>query len=289
MKTNCPYGKNVFLTGGSSGIGLATAELFASNGFTVYAASRNPRLEPAPFPGGGGIRPVALDVRDMRSVGEAARNVLEQADIGIVIHCAGIGIACPAEEYPAEAVEGLLETNLEGVMRVNSRFLPHLRERGGGLCVMIGSVAGVFPIPFQSHYSASKAALDIYAGALRMELRDYNVRVSVIMPGDTDTGFTDARVYAVANTSPYYTDCLRTTQKMEKDERSGGPPNSCARAILKLSARKDPPARKVIGFSYKLLVFLKRLLPDRLAMFILRAMYMGSSKNGKRKEKGLWA
>jgi len=269
-----PFGKNVLITGGSSGIGLAAAELFAANGYTVFAASRNPQGDARVLPGGGVIRPVRLDVRDARSVDSAAETVLSQADIGLLVHCAGIGIACAGEDFPEDSVAGLMETNYFGVLRVNSRFLPHLRERGGGLCVIIGSVAGVFPIPYQSHYSASKAALDLYSAALRMELRDYNVRVCLVMPGDTKTGFTSARQYEIDETSPFYAACLSAVKKMEKDELNGLPPESTARAILKLGSRKNPPARVTVGFSYKLLAFLQRLLPYRLVEFILRRIYM---------------
>ena len=267
-----PYGKNVFLTGGSSGIGLAASELLAASGYIVFAASRNPPEDIRRFPGGGEIRPITLDVRDPQSTESAAASV--KSDIGIIIHCAGIGIACPGEDYPSDAVMGLMETNWGGVLRVNSRFLPRLRERGCGLCVIVGSVAGVFPIPFQSHYSASKAALDSYAAALRMELRSYGVRICLVMPGDTNTGFTAQRKYEIDGASPYYSACIRAAAKMEKDELGGRPPVSAAKVILKLCGRKNPPARMTVGFDYKLMVFLKRLLPYRTVEFILRAMYI---------------
>ena len=272
---NYKYGKNVFLTGGSSGIGLATAELLAECGYTVFAASRNPPSEMRRFNGGGEIRHVSLDVRDMKSIDEAAETVLAQADIGIVIHCAGIGIACAGEEYPAGAVTDLMETNFTGVLRVNSRILPHLRSRGCGFCIIVGSVAGVFPIPYQSHYCASKAALDLYAGSLRMELRSFGVKVTLVMPGDTKTGFTGTRSYETEEASPFYDACIRAVGKMEKDEISGKLPISSAKTILRLCNSKNPPARKIVGFDYKLLVFLRRLLPVGTIEFLLRKIYLG--------------
>ena len=270
------YGKNVFLTGGSSGIGLATAELLAANGYIVFAASRNPAADVRTFPSGGEIRPVKLDVRSIDSVDSAAKSVLATADIGIVIHCAGVGIACPGEDFPEDAVTGLMDTNFTGVLRVNSRFLPALRRRGGGICIVIGSVGGIFSIPFQSHYCASKAALYSYAKALRMELRDFGVRVSLVSPGDTATDFTTARSYEIDESSPYYHACLQSVKKMEKDEQNGRPPLSVAQTILKLCARKNPPTQKVVGIDYKLLVFLRRLMPERLMAFILRTMYLNN-------------
>ena len=270
-----PYGRNVFLTGGSSGIGLATVRLLAENGCTVYAASRKPAAQACVLQGGGEIRPVTLDVRDPDSVDAAVETVFANADIGVVIHCAGIGIACPAEDFPSGPVTGLMDTNFLGVLRLNSRILPRLRARGSGLCLMIGSVASVFPIPFQSHYSASKAALDSYAAALRMELSGYGVRVCLVHPGDTNTGFTGARTYEIGGDSPYYGACVRAVGKMEKDEIGGRPPESVAHAVLKLCRDKRPPLRTVVGFDYKLLVFLKRLLPDRAVEAILKSMYLG--------------
>ena len=268
------YGKNVFLTGGSSGIGMATAELFADSGYTVYSASRNPKMQRCQYVGGGEIIPISLDVRCMDSVKEVAESVLTQTDIGIVIHCAGVGIAGAGEEYHATAIEDLMDTNFNGVLRVNNCFLPHLRKRGSGLCIIVGSVGGVFPIPFQSHYCASKAALDLYSEALGMELHKYGVHVSLIMPGDTNTGFTTARKYEIAESSPYYSDCVSAVGKMEKDELNGKSPGSVARVILKLVCRKKPPARVTVGFEYKLLMFLKRLLPNRLVLFLLRKVYI---------------
>jgi short-subunit dehydrogenase len=265
----------VLITGASSGIGLAVSELFAQNGFTVFALSRNPSPDTRLHPGGGAIYPVKCDVSDTASVENAARTIQAQADVGIVIHSAGIGIACSTEDYPAQAVTGLMETNFGGVLRVNSLFLPHFRKRGGGLCLIIGSLAGIFSIPFQSHYCASKAALDSYASAARMELRDYGIKVSLVMPGDASTGFTGARKYFISESSPLYDACVRSVGKMEQDELHGCSPESIARVIFKICSKKNPPARKIVGFGYKLLSLMKKILPNRLAEFILRRLYLG--------------
>jgi len=268
------YGKNVFITGGSSGIGLATAQLLAANGYTVYAGSRNPASVIRTFEGGGEIHPVFIDVRDNDSVEKAVRSIIKQADIGILIHCAGIGIACPGEEYPEDAVNNLLNTNYHGVLRVNSHFLKHLRSRERSLCVIIGSVAGVIPIPYQSHYCASKAALDLYARSLRTELRSFGVRVSLLMPGDTKTGFTGARKYEVDKSSPFYEACIRATAVMERDEDTGYSPDTAAKAVFDLCRTKKPTARKTVGFKYKFIVLMQRLLPDRVLEFLIGKMYL---------------
>ena len=277
------YGKSVLLTGGSSGIGRVTASLLAQAGFTVYSASRNPDAgttvdfamsDNAPTPSGT-IIPVKLDVRDINVIAITIDELLSKADIGIVIHCAGVGIATPAEDYKTDAIENLMDTNLFGVMKVNSRVLPHFRKRGGGLCIIVSSVASLFPIPFQSHYCASKSALDSYASTLRMEVSDYNIKVSLVLPGDTNTGFTSARKYEIEEDSPYYDVCFKAVKKMENDELSGKPARSVSSVILKICKRNNPPQRVIVGLDYKLLAFMKKLLSERLISYILKRMYMG--------------
>ena len=268
------YGKNVLITGGSSGIGLATAELLAETGYIVYSASRNPSAEVRKFQSGGEIHPVTLDVRDTHSIKEAAKTVLDQADIGIIIHCAGVGIACAGEDYPDDAVTNLMETNFNGLLQINSYILPHLRNRGCGLCIIVGSVAGIFPIPYQSHYCASKAAIDSYACSLRMEMKSFGVNVSLVMPGDTNTGFTGARRYEIDESSPHYTACIHAVGKMEKDELAGKPPLTVANVILKLCNSKNPPAKKIVGIDYKLLALMQRILPYRIVESLLQKLYI---------------
>jgi len=269
------YGKNVLITGGSSGIGRSCAELFAQNGCTVYSASRNPAQEIRKFDSGGEIRPLQMDITNEQSVVMAVESTLAQADIGIIVHSAGVGIACPAEEFPELPIERLLKTNFIGVLRLNHHLLPLLRNRGSGLCLMISSVAALFPIPFQSHYCSSKSALEAYAATLRMEMAEYNIKVALVLPGDTNTGFTGARSYEIQESSPYYDRCIKAVSKMEKDEKNGRSPLSVAKAVWKLSEKKNPPLRTIVGLDYTFLTFLRRLLPERLIEYILKKMYMG--------------
>jgi len=130
-------------------------------------------------------------------------------------------------------------------------------------------------IPMQSHYSSSKYALEAYVEAVGMEMRRFGVRAVILEPGDTSTGFTDARQkYAPTPDSPYAGVCEKSVAAMEKDERHGAPPTSVSDVVLKLIGRKNPPVRVAIGLPYKALMFAKRLLPDRLVRFILGKMYL---------------
>jgi short-subunit dehydrogenase len=242
------YGDSVLVTGASSGIGAAVARLFADAGYRVYAASRS--------------GPLKMDVTSDESVATAVAEL--PADLGIVVHCAGMGIAGAAEDTPLADARDQMEINYFGVLRVNQAVLPRMRERGNGLVVIVGSVAGVVPIPFQSHYSSSKFALEAYAECLAMESRPFGIRVALVAPGDTKTGFTAARRMAVPEGSPYGGAAARAVAVMAKDEQDGAAPEDVAKAILRLTRRADPPARVTVGASYKAVTALRRALPTRL-------------------------
>lgn len=276
-----PYGNRIVITGASSGLGRAAAELFVRNGFTVYALSRH--AEETDFPNADErlIR-INTDVTEEVSVHRAAEKVNLLGGTGILLHCAGFGIAGAAEDTSPEDVRRQFETNFFGVLRVNRAFLPAMRRNGGGLVLAVGSVAGIYPIPFQSAYSASKFALEAYMEALRMEAAHFGIRACIIEPGDTKTGFTAAREMALPENSPYAAACRESVHKMEQDESSGAAPSSFAKTALRLARKKNPKPRVVVGASYCLLVFLKRLLPGRTVDFFLTRLY--APKNGGKKK-----
>ena len=257
----------VLVTGASSGIGKETADLFAMNGFTVYAASRHPKATTNPS-----IIPMEMDVTDPASISKAAEKIDE---LGIIVHCAGFGISGSAEMTPLERAKAQLETNYFGVLNVNNAFLPLLRKNGRSLVLITSSVAGLVAIPYQSHYSSSKYAIEAYAQALRMEASQFGVRVALVEPGDTKTGFTKARTSDEPEGSPYYEQCKGAVEHMAHDEQNGKSPDSVAKVFLKLAFRKNPPIRCAVGFDYKTLAFLVKILPARLANWIVKMIYIG--------------
>ena len=270
-----PYGRVIVITGASSGIGLSCAERFARGGYTVWALSRRAG-GPVRAVGPGQIRPLACDVCGDESVQAAAAHIAAAGDeVGIVLHCAGFGIAGAAEDTPIEDAHAQMETNYFGVLRVGRAFLPAMRARGGGLVLVMGSMAGLIPIPYQSHYSSTKFALEAYTEALRMEGRPFGLRACIIEPGDTRTGFTDARKPALPEGSPYAGACRRAVGRMAVDEDKGHPPEKVARVAWRIAQKKSPPVRRAVGLDYKALALVKRLLPARTVEWILRMKYLG--------------
>ena len=273
-----PYGLNVLITGASSGIGLACLRLFSSKGYHVWAVSRSGTMEQ---PISSHVHPYSMDVTKDESVTQGISHIWKEAikltneGIGIVIHCAGYGIGGAAEDTPLEAVRAQFETNYFGVLRVNGELLPLMRSRSRSLVVLLGSIAGRISIPYQSHYSASKFALEAYTEALRMEGSLFGIRATIVEAGDTHTAFTKKRILAMPSDSPYLIEAQRAIEKMEHDEQSGYEPSTVASVVYKVANRRNPPVRIAVGLSYKMLMLLKRLLPDSLAQWVVSHMYLG--------------
>ncbi len=261
------YGKNVLVTGASSGIGFACAELFAEKGFNVCACSRS-------APERDGVHVFKMDVCSEESI-ENAYKSMEEANLlpDIIVHCAGMGIGGAAEDTSNEAAHKQMETNYFGVLNVNRRFMPHMREQKKGLVIIVTSVAAFIAIPYQSHYSASKAALESYCECLRMESGKYGIRAACVAPGDTKTGFTAYRSMEIPDDSVYKADCERSVAKMEKDEQNGKPPESVAKVVWRISKRRNPPIRTTVGFVYKCIAMLKKLLPKGFVEKLVKILY----------------
>ena len=272
MRKN-PYGNHVFVTGASSGIGQACALMFARNGFDVIGVSRNIKEKTERIPGGGSLILKRLDITDEA----ATRAFVEKLPgVDIAVLCAGMGVAGPAETTASELTRRQMEVNYFGTLNAAQPCLTRMRKQKKGLLIVIGSIAGRVSIPMQSQYSASKYALEAFADAVRMEMRQYGVRACIIEPGDTKTGFTAARVMQVSDhDSENYSSILRkSVARMASDEQNGRSPDTVAKVALAIAGRKNPPARVPVGLEYKVLMLLLRIIPDRGKEAILSKLYL---------------
>ena len=261
-------GKIVLVTGASSGIGLAAAQAFLQQGAVVYGTSRAPKEEVV-----GGIRMLKLNVLCDESAKACIRAVVEkEGRLDILVNNAGSGIAGPLSDMTTEELAWQMDVNVLGMHRMVRAAMPALMESGGRI-INVSSVAGFVPIPFQSGYSASKFAVESLSECLRAELHPHGVKVALIEPGDTKTGFTGNRIFA-KEISPRFEKKFRASlARMEKDEQNGAPPEKVAAAILRAAKRKHPPVRITVGLGYSALRFVKRLLPDKLVQFVIRLLY----------------
>lgn len=269
-----PYGSVALVTGASSGIGYETAHTLAKLGFTVYGGSRRGG-EGAAY-GEGSITMLNMDVTDGASVKHAVSGILEkEGRIDILINCAGNGIVGAVEDCSGEEALMQMDVNYAGVIRCISAVLPTMREKRNGLIVNIGSVGGIFSLSFQTLYSSSKAAVEALTEGLRIELKPWGVKAALVEPGDIKTSF--VRVYTEGSKHTVYgARFTQSLKQMEHDEKNGQMPEAVVKVILQTIRSKNPPVRRTVGGMYKVMVFLKRLLPARLVEALLDMMYPGS-------------
>ncbi|MDL2217216.1 SDR family oxidoreductase [Christensenellaceae bacterium OttesenSCG-928-M15] len=274
MKDGNAKDRVILIVGASSGIGLEAARLFAREGYIVYGASR--RGCPLAVPGAkGALHALVMDVSNEQSIKNGVQAAIkEQGHIDILLYAAGNGLSGPAELASKEHAQAQLDVNFYGALSLINAVTPHMRERRSGLLLFVGSVGGIFPVPYQLLYSASKAALSIYVEGLRLELKPFCVHACIVEPGDVKTAFTDAR-RPIGCIPPYEEAMNRAVSRMERDERNGMSPSIVAKALLRAAKRKSPPARMTVGAQYRFFVGLKRVLPRRLVEWLLYKMYLG--------------
>jgi short-subunit dehydrogenase len=212
-------------------------------------------------------------VTSEESTRAAINEVMQQTDtIDVVISNAGYGISGAVEFTPIQDAQHQMDVNFMGALRFTQAVLPQLRKQGFGRIIYTSSVAATLAVPYQAFYSASKAAINALALALANEVREFGISVSVMMPGDVSTGFTDARHKSSAGET-VYKGANKAITTMEHDERTGMAPDSMARLFWHIATCRSPKPQYVGGFSYRILCFLDRLLPKRLVNWIEYKVY----------------
>lgn len=150
--------------------------------------------------------------------------------------------------------------------------IPHMRKNGGRI-VNISSVAAVAHIPFQTYYSATKAAIESYSFALANELKPFGISVTAIQPGDICTEFTQSRKKDFDGDDIYGGRISKSVAGMEKDEQKGMSPGFAGRYIAKIALKKSVKPAYAIGFGYKAVVLLCKLMPSRFRNFVIGMLY----------------
>jgi NAD(P)-dependent dehydrogenase (short-subunit alcohol dehydrogenase family) len=273
--------KVALVTGGSSGIGEATALRLQELGYTTYAAAR--RVERMEHLTTSGIRPLAMDVTDDESMQSGVAQILaEEGRIDVLVNAAGYGSYGALEDVPLSEARNQVEVNLFGAARLTQLVLPRMRDQRSGTIVNITSMGGKIYTPLGAWYHATKHALEALSDCLRMELKSFGIDVVVIEPGGIRTewpGIAAEKVRAVSGTGPYAPqgNALADTIASESTQRRSSPPELIAKTIGKAVTARRPKTRYAAGYGAKPMIFLHDVLPDRaFDAFIRRAVRMPS-------------
>lgn len=270
---------NVLVTGASSGIGAATALLLSQKGYTVWGTTRNlERVPSLPSELQQAVRFVAMDVTNDASVEQCIKEVITQAKtLDVLVHNAGGAIYGPIEEVPMDLAIYQFDLNVFGWLRVVRNVVPLMREQKSGTIVTISSLAGKFAIPYQSHYSASKHAIEAFSEALRQELRPFGIRVTAILPGDIRTNFNNATKFPAdfdPDTSPYSKWVKSSWHTIDVNLQNAPPPEVVASRVWQAIAAKNPRSRYTAGdFVSRKLPTIARFLPEWAKEWGIRVFY----------------
>ena len=255
------------VTGGTSGIGRATALALKAAGCTVYELSR--RAE-----GVEGLHHIAADVTKEETVRAAVAEVMaREGRIDILVNNAGFGISGAVEFTSTEDAKALFDVNFFGMVRMNRQVLPVMRRQCHGRIVNLSSVAGAIPIPFQTYYSASKAAINSYTMALANEVKPFGIQVCCVQPGDIRTGFTAAREKNPEGDDIYGGRIARSVAGMERDEQNGMAPEKAGAFIAHVADKKSVRPINTIGLQYKFFCFLVKILPAKTLNWLVGLIY----------------
>ena len=261
----------VLVTGASRGIGLALGAELARRGHRVYGAARV-------WPGAEGAPPfetLEMDVTDDASVSAAVRRILDsEGRIDTLVNNAGIGLSGPVEETPLARAQRVFDTNYFGTVRTIQAVLPAMRRQGEGTVANVASAAGKIGIPFQSHYAASKFAVEGFTEALYHELLPFRIRVLLIEPGDVRTSIWRQSEHVKPEGSPYATALGRFhAVKAREMGDAADPPDRTARQIAAILESNSRRLRHPVAGMAGLLLLARKLAPDSLFLWAVRRNY----------------
>src|SRR5215468_1585535 len=223
--------KVVLITGASSGVGQSTARLLSQKGYKVFGTSRNPaRAEAIPA-----VEMLALDVRSDTSVSACVKAVVNQVGrVDVLVNNAAYELAGALEEISLEEAKAQFETNFFGVVRMVTAVLPLMRQRGQGQIINVSSLSGTSSIPFMGIYSASKFALEGYTEALRLEVKPFNVHVSLTEAGFLKTPMMNKRQVSTRQIREYDQWRQRAFDAIRDQEQEAPGPELVSQTILRI-------------------------------------------------------
>lgn len=259
--------QTVIVTGVSSGVGAATATAFANRGDHVFGLARHAssRDDLAAL----GVTLIDTDLSQDTSVADAMNRIKAQTQtIDILAHVAGMAINGAVEDITIAQAEAQFQVNVFGIARLTKAVLPFMRRQQSGHIIVVSSSAVSATYPLMGWYAGSKRAIEGVMDALRMEVKSFNIQVSLIEPGGIDTPMTQIEP-SFNKTSGHgaYRDLAAHLTRLFSSNQATATlqsPEDVAHTIVQVSRTQKPKTRYVTGRGTKALMRAYRLFPDRL-------------------------
>ncbi|SFO06038.1 SDR family NAD(P)-dependent oxidoreductase [Nitrosospira briensis] len=259
------------VTGASSGIGRATAELLARNGYYVFAVARRMyRLEQIRS---DHIEPIQLDVMDEEGIHRAIRHIIStKGRIDLLVNNAAFCQLGAVECVSMEIAHRQFEVNVFGYARFMQAVLPHMREQKSGCIVNIVSILSRISVPGFGWYSASKYAVEALTDAVRGEVMDFGIDVVLIAPGLIKTEFVpnQLRTLKAVVHPPAYEKLLAGVRNLLADEPKAPGPEIIAKAVVDAVKASTRPVRHALPLDSKMAIAARWLMGGRLFAWAVR-------------------
>ncbi len=253
----------VFITGASTGIGHASAKMLLQNGFTVYATAR--RVELMKDLEQQGAKIMHCDVTKDKDIHDVVDTIIKnEGKIDVLFANAGYCLLGPVELHSSEAVSHQFDVNVVGCGRAITAVLPHMRQQKSGRIIITSSVAGHVSGPGMAWYPATKHAQQGLADGLRMEVKEFGIKVSLIEPGYIDTDIDNASLPYLDNAEQHpnayaYAHQIKTfREKWSTGIDKGASPDTIAKVVLHAARANRPKRRYHPNLDAKAALFMKR-------------------------------
>ncbi len=261
--------KNVLVTGASSGFGLLTAIELHRKGYHVIGTSRNPEIMQSEVP----FKMIALDLESDQSINTLPERLFKEiSQLDILINNAGFLVTGLAEEIPIDLGRKQFEINFWGTIKVTNAILPYFRKQKFGKIITVGSITGLVAFPNTSYYAASKHALEGYYKALRYELSEFKIRVSMIEPGSFKTNIMDNSSTTLKRIEDYNSLRIKSEKYADFIVEQGEDPAMVAAKILKVIETDNPKFRNLVGNGLSVLITLQHFAYGMLEKTILKQL-----------------
>ena len=259
--------QTILVTGASSGFGLLIANKLQASGYNVIGTSRNPEK----YQGKLSFKLLALDIADDDSIESFIKELFSQVkQLDVLINNAGYLVTGLAEETSIEIGKQQFETNFWGTVKLTNELLPYFRKQKKGKIITVGSLLGLVSLPNVAYYAASKHALEGYFKALRLELNQFNIKVSMVEPSAFRTNIANSATTAEGDITDYDVFRQKISSYTKTQFNNAPGPEPVMNTVLKIVNEKNPKYSYPVGKGSSMILTLQRFAYSVLENTILK-------------------